>query len=649
MQNSKCLKKIEKSFLLLFVGLCLAGCLFSLQKAKAVENLGAFEINDFVVDIHLDEKGVMIVREEIVVDYYEPRHGIFRNIPIKYRDDKAFLHNFRFKLLSVTNKDGSKWKYTKYGEEEDMVIKIGDPNKKVDGRQVYIIEYKITRGLRFFEDHTEIYWNPVGTGWPTTIDHAIANVHIPGDVVFVDDDLICFTGSFGSKKQNCTQKVISANHLQFETRDKLEAHEGLTFAVRFPTEIVQRPGLWMRILWFVSDNWGFAMPIVVFGLIYAVWKKRGQELNLQKTTIVQYEPPENLTPGEVAYLVKERYLNNSVTADIVNLAVKGFLKINEIEDNSTIGKIKKNTKIIPIIISLGILVMALFFVVSAMFLVGDESKSPLIFSVVFMSFFVFIAFANSKKFKKVMTSSEYEVENIKDWRGDSNLTIHEQILMKGMFGSQVGKKVLVKKMKKFHEKVTDARKKLKKQIKEKGYFENHLLNSRVVWILLGIAVGVGTLMCGSVFERVDIVIGGFLSSIVLFIFGAVMSKKTHKGAEAYRWAKGFEDYIKTAERYRVKFQEDEKIFEKVLPYAMVLGLADKWAKAFEGIYENNPDWYSSLSAQAFHPALFASSLNDNFGSATQSVSNPPSSSSSGFSGGGGSSGGGGGGGGGGSW
>lgn len=572
---------------LLFIGVIILPILFLGAKAQALENRGAFTIADFKIDIELEQDSVMIVSEKITVDFSQPRHGIFRNIPIKYRDDNGFKHNFRFKLLSVENEQGNKWKYSKYKEGEDVVIKIGDPDLEISGRQVYTIKYKITRGVRFFDDHAEIFWNPVGTSWPAAINYALVDIHIPNDVVFAKEDLVCFTGTFGSRTQNCKQRIESANHLQFETAGRLQPFEGLTVAIRFPVEAIVQPPLWQKILWFMEDNWGFVLPVIVFGGMLYLWINRGKELNLQKTIIAQYDPPDKLTPGEMAYLLKEQYANQHVTADIVNLAVKGFLKINEIEDNSVLAKIKKESK--------------------------------------------------------------YELENVKDWRADQNLTEHEQEIMKGFFGDKVGMKVEVSKLEKFYNSVVSARGKLKKQIKVSDYFEKHFLNYKSIYVVAGIVSGIIFVIGGAIAQRPDIIIGGIASGIILIVFGLVMSKKTRKGAEALRYAQGFRDYINTAERYRVKFQEDEKIFEKVLPYAMVFGLAEKWAKTFEGIYKQNPQWYSSSSARPFHPALFATSLNNSFGAATQSASTPPhSSSSSGFSGGG-SSGGGGGGGGGGSW
>ena len=111
------------------------------------------------------------------------------------------------------------------------------------------------------------------------------------------------------------------------------------------------------------------------------------------------------------------------------------------------------------------------------------------------------------------------------------------------------------------------------------------------------------------------------------------------------------DYLATAEKYRLQWQEKELIFEKFLPYAMVLGVADKWAKTFADLGLPPPTWYegSASASGVFNAVAFTSSMRsfDSSVSAAMVSSPQQTSSGSGFSGG--SSGGGGGGGGGGSW
>jgi uncharacterized membrane protein len=127
-----------------------------------------------------------------------------------------------------------------------------------------------------------------------------------------------------------------------------------------------------------------------------------------------------------------------------------------------------------------------------------------------------------------------------------------------------------------------------------------------------------------------------------------MPRRTGPGREMYRRILGFRQYMTVAETDRQRFNEETNLFQEYLPYAIVYGCVDKWAKAFEGL-ENQPDtssWY--VSTHAFAPLAFSSSLQSFSSSMSSAIaSTPGGSGGSGFSGG--FSGGGGGGGGGGSW
>jgi uncharacterized membrane protein len=117
---------------------------------------------------------------------------------------------------------------------------------------------------------------------------------------------------------------------------------------------------------------------------------------------------------------------------------------------------------------------------------------------------------------------------------------------------------------------------------------------------------------------------------------------------------GFRRFIEESEKERAQFAERKNLFSEYLPYAIVFGATEKWARAFEGLAGEPPDtssWYRS--SVPFQYLAFSQAV-DGFTVATSGTltSTPPSTSgSSGFSGGGGGgfSGGGGGGGGGGSW
>jgi uncharacterized membrane protein YgcG len=134
-----------------------------------------------------------------------------------------------------------------------------------------------------------------------------------------------------------------------------------------------------------------------------------------------------------------------------------------------------------------------------------------------------------------------------------------------------------------------------------------------------------------------------------------MPRKTRKGRIAWEQVKGLEEYIRRAEVDDIKAQDQRGVFERLLPYALVFGLSNRWAKAFAALYTQPPDWYQPLNPGSYSTVRFMSDVDRSLSSMNQSLWAVPRSSGSGggfssggFSGGG-SSGGGFGGGGGGSW
>jgi len=136
----------------------------------------------------------------------------------------------------------------------------------------------------------------------------------------------------------------------------------------------------------------------------------------------------------------------------------------------------------------------------------------------------------------------------------------------------------------------------------------------------------------------------------------MMIKLTHKltprGISTLGKILGFREFLQLTEKDKLQLlnapELQPEMFERFLPYAMVLGVEDKWAKKFEGIYNTIPNWYEDPTAASFNSYVLARNLTLFNGSFNQVFNITSPRSSSGF-GGGGFSGGGSGGGGGGSW
>jgi uncharacterized membrane protein len=145
------------------------------------------------------------------------------------------------------------------------------------------------------------------------------------------------------------------------------------------------------------------------------------------------------------------------------------------------------------------------------------------------------------------------------------------------------------------------------------------------------------------------------------LFAWLMKAPTPRGRALMDEAEGFRMYLSVAEKERLNLVHEPELtverFEKLLPFAIALGVENQWGKKFENALSRsmqetktyNPSWYTGtgFGAAAFSPSNFTSTMGKSFSSAISSASTAPGSSSG--SGGGGSSGGGGGGGGGGGW
>lgn len=563
---------------LLFFGWLVALFFFFGGHAHAAAD---FTITSFDVAAYLRTNGTIDIYEKIAVDFQQERHGIYRDIPLEYSDNFNLNYRLNVVVAAVTDHNGNAWNYELSKSGGSLRIRIGDADKYVLGRQFYTIHYAVERGMRFFDDHDEFYWNVTGNDWGVPIEKVFMTVFYPTEVHVNNIDVVCFTGSQYSKRENCT-KEFDTEKAMFSAAD-LGIGEGLTVSVSLPKDVVYPPSLFMNILWMLRDNFGFLLPIVLFFILFYIWWTRGRDPKRLHTIVAEFEPPENLTPAEMGTLHDESADIQDISAEIIHLAVNGHLTITEISKTSFFG--------------------------GTDYLLTRTDKSH------------------------------------------SVLKAHQKKLMDALFGSDETKKISELKNH-FYAKVDEIKNALYDTVvKQKKYFVSNPNALRKTYYGFGIALLVIPFFTAGFFVilgRIDLLIGIIISGLLLLVFGKFMPQKTLAGSEALRKTLGFKEYIYRAERYRARFAEKENLFESYLPYAMIFGLAEKWAEEFKDIYKGQPNWYNGTDR--FNTVMFVGRLNA-FASTTNYnlVSSPRSSSGSSGFGSGGFSGGGFGGGGGGSW
>ena len=220
--------------------------------------------------------------------------------------------------------NGSALRIDKSRQGPNLEFKIYVPGA-TDSRHTLLLHYRVLNGLRYFNDHDELYWNVTGTEWDVPIGSASAHVVLPAGVTGVH--AAQYTGAYGSRAQDAQVEILGSN-VTVQTSRPLAFREGLTLIVGWDKGFVRQPTQSDFIVQFLRSNWPLFAPVVVFLAMFWLWFTRGRDPQVGSVA-VQYEPPAGLTPGEVGTLVDEEADMRDITASIVDLAVRGYLTIEE--------------------------------------------------------------------------------------------------------------------------------------------------------------------------------------------------------------------------------------------------------------------------------------------------------------------------------
>ncbi len=289
------------------------------------------KVDAFNAQVTLSAQGSMTVVETIQYDFgTNDRHGIFRYLPYKYTRN-GYAYNLRYTVNSVTDENGVAYEYTEKKSNGNVVLTIGDPNSLVFGKKTYVLRYTVDRAVNFFSDHDELYWNATGNGWQVPIDRVSVKVIFPSTERSTIKH-VCYTGALGSVASNCIATVVSDQEISVESQSALGYGEGLSFVLGLPPGTIARPSTFQNARLFLIDNWVFALPIVAFIFLHILWLKKGRDPKVPGTIVPQYEPPDNMPPAVMGTLWDEKADTRDVSAEIIYLATRGYIKIKDIGD-----------------------------------------------------------------------------------------------------------------------------------------------------------------------------------------------------------------------------------------------------------------------------------------------------------------------------
>ncbi len=452
-------------------------------------------------------------------------------------------------------------------------VRIGNPDRTVSGTQRYLVTYDLGGVVNPDAQGgqgDEIYWNALGTGWESPMDRVTVTVQGPADVT----GAACYAGA-SSAGSACDTATATGDRAVF-TQSHLAAGQGLTVAAQWPvgTFVDAAPVYAPR---YTAANTvapsapalGIGGGTLVVGAVLALLAFRrardrayvgltpglrpapGQQTSIgprrKQPVAVRFTPPDDASPGQVGTLIDGRAGTNDVVAGIVDLAVRGRLRIEEVPPE-----------------------------------VGADAGS----------------------LRKALSSSK---EKFTDWRlvplraadrtplpdhlvalEDQLFRKHEAPLLRHDLGDQIAM-ILMK-----------EKGALNREMTARGWYRVRPDMQRAAWILaglglvlLGVALGFGL---GLGFGWGLAGLGPIVLGIAVFVMGFFVSARTAEGSALLAQAEGFKEYLMTAEADQIRVEEDQDVFSRYLPWAIAFGAESHWVGVFRQIAAAGrpvaePTWY----------------------------------------------------------
>jgi len=534
----------------------------------AAQGGGTEVIDHITVDLTAYRNGKLAVVETIAYDFgVVPKHGIIRVIPDRRRFDAHHDRRYPITVTSVTASAGASAKRSVSQHGDDLQIKIGDSHQTVTGPVTYVIAYTVAGAFDRFADHDELTWNAVGTEWSVPDDGVTVRLHAPAEVTRV----ACEAGYLDSRLA-CTSAAAAGTAALF-SQATLGANEGVTIVAALPRGTVSAVGPILSEHWTLDQGFAFTrtavggaaalLVLLVGGIALLVWRvgrdrryvggataavfdnPTGATTRVgvlqDHTTPVEYTPPDDLRPGQVGTLVDEVAGALDVSATIVDLAVRQYLRIEEIPRHHVAGhpdwKLTRLDRNDPLLRYERLLLDALF--------AGSDGDVLL------------------SSLKTKLHTSLVKVEG----------ALYDDAVARGWF--------------------------LRRPDKARGFWHQTALV-----LILGGAVLTVVLARWTRFGLIGVPV--IVAGLVLSACSHAMPGRTPSGTGTTRRVLGFRRFITESEHDRARFVEQRRLFSEYLPYAIVFGLVDRWAKTFEGLTAADVSWYQSstpLNAIAFGHAI----------------------------------------------
>jgi hypothetical protein len=496
----------------------------------------------FFQNIRMSQDGVLDVTEKIDIDYADStRQCVYRVIPLDYRAAGGDYHT-EVKVIGVRDSTDAPVDFSQSRLGSTLNLRIARPPNESGGFHSYLLHYIVRRAVCFFQ-RAQVCFCATGDAWPMAIREATLIFALPQNVKPEEASVRGYLGDIS--KPGTGKPILSTgtgNIFTLRVQD-VKPGEELNLVVTLPKGAIKEAGFVENLGWFFADWWpAILIALLTLAGLGAVFWVCGRDVMPLMAISLSPAPPANLSPAEVGALVDERCDMHEISSSLVDLAVRGFIKIEEIQSDGFVS----------------------------------------------------------------LSNKDYLLTGLKSF-DDQELSVHERLLLKSIFAADNGKTPPVCRLSdlrgKFYLHLPAIKRAVYADLTNKGQFscspdevEKSYYAAGIGIAVVGVVVSLSLKQVGFLWPAVGN--GLVISGLLVLLFAPLMKARTVFGARAVAQAKALERYMLTAAWNGLPASADSTpvMFERLLPYAMVLGVSDKWAEAFHGLLKEAPSWYRPQNA-----------------------------------------------------
>ena len=693
-----CLGAIFKWIWFGYLGFMIIGAIFSgivsIFDDSDDENMhlaDGFDISAYNVVLDVNEDNTIEVTENLTVNFTSNyKHGIYKFTPqwLEYtgKDGETIKRK-----STVTNYRAVGDEYTVDSVKKKKRIKIGSADEYVGvGEKTYVIKYTYDMGKDPYKGFDELIFHAYGDYWGTEIKNASIQVNMPKNIsgtqinFFLDkyretnaNDFVDYSVSGNTIYAKFNQE----KYLEYQKKDycsyefRVDEYGNCKMPEYMEKELVRSLTIDVELPegYFVGESWNYGWGSFIICLItFAItvwnfirWKKFGKDFP-NKAETVEFYPPENFSSAEIGYIYG-RQTNKKLTISlIVQLASKGYIKIDEIEKNKKkeiqitnlmirpveqlsfdnlipdrVIKVKKLKLADPTMLDKSELTMMTY-----LFKNSDEKELK-------TNLEKFLAVRDSlvqKGFIEIVSDNEdSRFEELNKRKVEYEASKKQYEIDKANYNNKIGKMpsltnleltvynrlfekenvIILSKHKTFYKAFDDVEKQLKGSLKDL-IDDKDATKKMIQSIFISIGVLFLYLISYCLVEDMDpswkiIYWMSFACIFINVYFTFIMKRKTEYGETVIAKVKGFKNFLETAEKEKLEalVLENPNYFYSILPYTYVLNISKKWMEKFEnipipemnmGTYDfNSFNSFNNLYNDVYHPEPVRSSSSSSSG------------------------------------